>query len=88
MRMSSSTHGIHTSRVEVTHVPSYGVWLLADGRELFLAYDDFPWFKKAPIGMIMNVELAAPGHFHWPDLDIDVDIESIEHPDKFPLKAK
>lgn len=88
MRMSSSTHGIHTSRVEVTHVSSYGVWLLADGRELFLAYDDFPWFKKAPIGMIMNVELAAPGHFHWPDLDIDVDIESIEHPDKFPLKAK
>ena len=42
----------------------------------------------APIGMIMNVELAAPGHFHWPDLDIDVDIESIEHPENFPLKAK
>ncbi len=86
--MSSSMHGIPTSETEVTHVSSHGVWLLADGRELFLSYVDFPWFKDAPIGKIMNVERAAPGHFHWPDLDIDVNIESIEHPDKYPLKAK
>jgi hypothetical protein len=86
--MSSSTHGIRTSGIEVTHVSSHGVWLLADGRELFLSYDDFPWFKDAPIGKIINVEQAAPGHIHWPELDVDVDIKSIDHPEKFPLKAK
>ena len=86
--MSSSMHGIHTSETEVTHVSSHGVWLLADGRELFLSYVDFPWFKDAPIGKIINVKQIAPGHFHWPELDVDIDIESIKHPEKYPLKAK
>ncbi len=80
--------GIRTSEIEVTHVSSHGVWLLADGQELFLSYDDFPWFIDAPIGKIINVERPSPGHFRWPELDIDIDIESIEHPEKFPLKAK
>ena len=86
--MSSSTHGIPTSGVEVTHVSSHGVWLLTDGRELFLSYDDFPWFKDASIGKIITVEQPSAGHFRWPELDVDVGIESIEDPAKFPLKAK
>ena len=86
--MSSSMRGIRTSEIEVTHVSSHGVWLLADGQELFLSYDDFPWFKDASIGKIINVERPSPGHFRWPELDIDIDIESIEYPEKFPLKAK
>ena len=81
-------HGMHTSETEVTHVSSHGVWLLADGQELFLSYDEFPWFKDAPIGKIMNIEQPVPGHFHWPDLDVDVDIKAIEHPEAYPLKAK
>ena len=88
MRMSSSTHGIPTSGVEVTHVSSHGLWLLADGRELFLSYDDFPWFKDSPIGKIINVEQPVAGQFHWPDLDVDVSMESIDDPERFPLKAK
>ena len=86
--MSSSMHGIPTSGIEVTHVSSHGVWLLVEGRELFLSFDEFPWFKDASIGKIINVEIAAPGHIRWPELDVDVDIESIDHPEKFPLKAK
>ena len=88
MKMSSSKHGIPTSGVEVTHVSSHGVWLLADGRELFLSFDDFPWFKDAPVGKIINVEQPATGHVHLPELDVDVDIESIDHPERFPLIAK
>ena len=88
MRMNSSMHGMHTSETEVTHVSSHGVWLLASGRELFLSYDDFPWFKDAPIGKILNIEQPVPGHFRWPDLDVDVDIKSIENPEDYPLKAK
>jgi len=81
-------HGIRTSETEVTHVSGHGVWLLADGRELFLAFDDFPWFKDAPIGKILHVEQVTTGHFRWPELDVDLDINSIEHPEKYPLKAK
>ncbi len=86
--MSSSMHGIRTSGAEVTHVSSHGIWLLADGREHFLSYDDFPWFKEAPIGKVINVKQVSTGHFYWPDLDVDLDIDAIEHPGKFPLTAR
>lgn len=86
--MSSSTHGLRTSKVEVTHVSSYGIWILTGDQELFLPYEDFPWFKEASIGKIINVQEVSPGHFYWPDLDIDLGIDSVENPEKYPLKSK
>jgi hypothetical protein len=69
-------------------VSSHGVWLLAHGKELFMSYQDFPWFKDASISQVLHVEEPSPGHFHWPDLDIDLTEEIIEQPERFPLKAK
>ena len=86
--MSSQTPGENISHVEVTNVSAHGVWLLSGNNELFMSYDDFPWFKDAPIGKILNVEEPSPGHFYWPDLDVDVGMETIEHPQRFLLKAK
>ena len=86
--MSSHNLGEHTSAVEITNVSRHGVWLLAGNRELFMPYDDFPWFKEAPIGKILRVEEPTPSHLYWPDLDVDLGVESIEHPERFPLKAK
>ncbi|MBI5602752.1 MAG: DUF2442 domain-containing protein [Deltaproteobacteria bacterium] len=79
--------GLNAS-VEVTHVSSNGVWLLAGDKEMFMPHDEFPWFKDAPVGKILNVEEPFPGHFYWPDLDVDLTVEMIEHPERFPLKAK
>lgn len=86
--MSSLAHGNNISVVEVTHISSHGLWLLADGKELFLSYDEFPWFKDQSVKSIIQVEEPAPGHFYWPDIDVDLTVESIEHPERFPLKAK
>ncbi len=86
--MSSRKLGKDTSQVEVTNVSLHGLWLLTDDREFFLAFDDFPWFRDAPIGNVLNVQEPTPGHFFWPDLDVDLGIESIEHPERFPLKAR
>lgn len=86
--MSSLAHGNNTSAVEVTHVSSHGVWLLAHDKELFMPYTDFPWFKAQTIDSIINVEEQSPGHFYWPDIDVDLTVESIEHPERFPLKSK
>jgi hypothetical protein len=85
--MSSQALGKSTSLAEVTNISSHGIWLLTRGRELFIPYEGFPWFKDAPIGKILNVEEPMPGHFYWPELDVDLGIESIEHPERFPLKA-
>ena len=76
-----------TGKQLITNVSNHGVWLLAHDKELFMSYEEFPWFKEAPIGKVLNVEEPSPGHFYWPDLDVDLGFESIEHPEKFPLKA-
>ena len=86
--MNSERLGKIVSDVEVTNISTHGIWLLVGEREFFLSYEDFPWFKEVPIGNILRVEQPMPGHFYWPDLDVDLGIESIEHPERFPLKAK
>ncbi len=86
--MSSQALGKNTSLTEVTNVSAHGLWLLSGETELFLSYEDFPWFKNAPIGEVLNVEEPTPGHFYWPDLDVDIGLETIENPERFPLKAK
>ena len=85
--MNSQALGKNTSVVEVTNISSHGIWLLTREKELFIPYEEFPWFKDAPVGKILNVEEPTPGHFYWPELDVDLGIESIEHPERFPLKA-
>jgi hypothetical protein len=80
--------GTSTSGVEVTHISAQGVWLLASDKELFLPYAQFPWFKNAPVVAILNVEEPRRGHYYWPDLDVDLTEEIIEHPERFPLVAR
>lgn len=86
--MSSLAHGSNTSVAEVTHISSHGIWLFLHDKELFLPYAEFPWFKDQPVKSIINVKEQTPGHFYWPDIDIDLTVESIEHSERFPLKSK
>jgi uncharacterized protein DUF2442 len=80
--------GIDTSEVEVTHISKQGFWLLLDETEFCLSFDDFPWFKNASVSAILNVRRPQRHHLYWPDLDIDLAVESIEHPERFPLVAR
>lgn len=86
--MNSSALGNTTSPVEVTHISGYGVWILAHDKEMFLPYKEFPWFKDQSVKSIMNVEEPSPGHYYWPDIDVDLTEEIIEHPERFPNKAE
>lgn len=83
--MKSLTHGRSTSSVEVTNISPHGFWLLYDARELFVPFATFPWFKGAELAHIFNVRLESPGHFHWPDLDVDVSEAILREPEKFRL---
>ena len=65
-----------------------GLWLLVDGRELFLGYRTFPWFRDATIGQIAKVRRMSRTHLHWPDLDVDLELDSIERPASYPLVSK
>jgi hypothetical protein len=80
--------GIDISEPEVTNISKHGFWILVDDEELFLPFSQFPWFKSAPLEAVLKVERPSPKHLYWPDLDVDLTLESIRHPEKYPLVAK
>lgn len=80
--------GPATSEAEVTNISKHGFWLLVDGRELLLPFAEFPWFKQAPVEAILHLERPTLGHLHWPLLDVDLSLDSIEHPERYPLTSR
>ena len=77
-----------TSPAEVTNVSAHGFWLFVGERELFVPFQQFPWFRDASIRAITNVQLPSPHHLYWPDLDIDLAVESIDHPEEYSLVSQ
>ena len=86
--MSLSQHGKTTSGIAVTDISPDGVWVLASNEEIFLEFDQFPWFKNGTVAQILNVVEEAPESYHWPDLDVDLTLDSMRHPENYPLRAK
>ncbi len=79
--------GSAISAVEVTNISKHGLWILVDDRESFLPFEEFPWFRNATVDAILRVERPAPTHLYWPELDVDLSLDSIEHPQSYPLKS-
>ena len=86
--MKSANIGADISQVEVLNVSPHGFWLWVAEREYFLAFEAFPWFRQATLQQIFAVELFHRDHLYWPELDVDLDLERIHHPDKFPLVSR
>jgi len=80
--------GTNTSAPEVTHVSQHGLWLLLADEEVLLPFDQFPWFRRATIDQLSNVEWPSPDHLYWPDLDVDLSVASIRRPGAFPLVSR
>jgi len=71
--------------VEVTNLSAHGFWLLLGDEELAVPFAQFPWFKKATIEQLLDVQRRAPNHMYWPQHDVDLSMESIRNPSAFPL---
>ena len=74
--------------VSVENITSFGLWMLVKGKEYFLTYQDYPYFKDQTKKSIQNVKLLHGFHLHWPDLDVDLEINNLENPEKYPLKSR
>ena len=80
--------GTVTSAPEVTHVSQHGLWLLLADEEVLLPFEQFPWFRRATIEQLSNVQWPSPDHLYWPELDVDLSVASIRSPDAFPLVCR
>lgn len=86
MQKKSKKLGKNTSSLaEIQNISSQGIWVLVHGQEYFMPFNEFPWFLKATIEQIYNLQLFHETHLHWPSLDIDIDIDSLKHLEAYPL---
>ncbi len=75
-----------SAKAEIQNISNQGIWVLVNDREFFMPFAEFPWFLKATIEQIYNLELFHDKHLHWPSLDVDIDMESLKYPQLYPLK--
>jgi hypothetical protein len=72
----------------VENITPFGLWLFTREREYFLSYKDYPFFKDQTLRAIQNVQLLHGYHLYWPDLDVDLEIDNLDNPEKYPLKFR
>jgi hypothetical protein len=65
-----------------------GITIEAKGNTYFLPYSANPWFENAKISDVFDVEPVGKNGIRWDALDVDLAIESLIHPEKYPLIAK
>ncbi|MBX9831398.1 DUF2442 domain-containing protein [Candidatus Babeliales bacterium] len=80
--------GKSTSVAEVQNISNHGIWILIGDKEFFLSFTQYPWFQKATVDQIYDMEYHHQKHLHWPSLDVDLEVESLEHPEAYPLIYK
>jgi hypothetical protein len=73
---------------EITNISEHGFWIFFNGKEYFLAFEHFPWFRNATVRQISDIQLLHHEHLYWPILDVDLSLNIIEHPEKYKLIAK
>lgn len=62
-----------------------GIAILVNGKEYFLRYTDFPWFEYCNAVELRDMTADRWG-VYWNSLGIDLSIESLEEPERFPEK--
>ncbi|MBI5185407.1 MAG: DUF2442 domain-containing protein [Nitrospinae bacterium] len=85
--MKSLKHGKNIL-VSVENITPFGIWLYVREKEYFLCYKDYPYFREQTIKSIQNVQLLHGYHLYWPDLDVDLEIDNLENPEKYTLQFK
>ena len=74
--------------VSVLMINAQGIMISVQGCDYFLSYNRIPWMQDAPIRSVLNVKMSGPEAIEWPDLDVDLEIDSLRHPERYPLVIK
>lgn len=75
----------NTTSANVLMINNQGVMISVAGEDFFLSYNRVPWFKDATIKSVLNVQLSGKNAIEWPELDVDLEIDSLRHPERYPL---
>ncbi len=48
----------------------------------------FHWMRDAAIKDVLDVQMCGNEAIEWPNLDVDLEIDSLRHPERYPLLIK
>ena len=65
-----------------------GLMLSVLGQDYFISFNRLPWMKDAAIRDVLDVQMCGDDAIEWPKLDIDLEIDSLKHPERYPLVMK
>ena len=87
MNSFAATLGLNTSKNKTCFLctTGEGMAVLVNGKEFFLRYDDFPWFEYCQARELRDVTADRWG-VYWNAIGIDLPIEALEDPAKYPVK--
>ena len=69
---------------QITSIENDGFWLLTAEGEFFVAFERYPTFAQATISQVFAFRESF-GDFHWDELDSDIELEALKHPEQYPL---
>ena len=75
---------ISQSNSQITSIEHDGFWILTTDGEFFVSFERYPAFELATINQIFNFRESF-GDFHWDELDIDIELDALKHPEQYPL---
>lgn len=85
---TNSRNYMQNTSVAVLMINSQGMMLSVKGEDFFVSYNRVPWLRDARVGSVLNVQMCGRDAIEWPELDIDLEIESLRHPERYPLIMK
>lgn len=69
-------------------INAQGIMLSVQGNDYFISYNRMPWLKDTRISDVLNVKMSGRSAIEWTALDVDLEIESLKHPERYPLIMK
>lgn len=87
METTLKTNSLDTS-VNVLMINDKGIMLSVKGNDYFISFNRIPWLKSASIMDALNVKMSGRNAIEWPKLNVDLEIDSLKHPERYPLIMK
>lgn len=85
---TNSSNNLQNTSVSVLMINAQGILLSVLGHDYFISYNRMPWLRDARISDVLNVRMAGRSAIEWVSLDVDLEIESLKHPERYPLIMK
>lgn len=83
-----SENSIRSTSVSVLMINEQGLMLSVLGNDYFISYNRLPWMRNARVCDVLNVQMSGKSAIEWPRLDVDLEIESLKYPERYPLVMK